>query len=410
MPQESERLRAPAGAAEAPGETEDEPLAAALAAYPAESERYRFCTEALARGDGLPAAEVVKDALSRLGDSLIAIRAGDVLKVHVHTDAPDAVFTYLRSLGHLLTHKAEDMHVQHAVVARAAAAHVALARRPISIVTDSACDLPEAVVRAHGIHVVPLSLVYGDRVLRDGLDIDAEGFVELLRAGEHPGTSQPPPAAFLEGFQRAAADGETVLGVILGASLSGTLASAEAAARRFADAPIRLVDSRGASLLQGLLVLRAAELAEQGQGAGEIAEELGRVRDRSGLFFTVDTFDRLLASGRVSRGKAWLGGLLDVKPILAVDAASRVHAAGRARGRANVLPRMLEHLERSIPTATAGLRFGVVHVGCPDVAESVGAALRTRFGEVEVLAAPATPVLATHLGLGAWGVAYQVTG
>lgn len=399
----------PAAEGETSSLAADAPAAAALAEYSGERERYRFCTEALVRGAHLPSPEGAKGVLRGLGDSLIAIRAGDILKVHVHTDAPEKMFAYLRSLGHLLTHKAEDMRVQHAVVERAAsaaAAHVALARRPISIVTDSACDLPEAVVRAHGIHVVPLGLVFGDRVLRDGLDIDADGFVELLRAGEHPTTSQPPPAAFLEAFGRAAGDGETVLAVILGSTLSGTFASAEAAARRFPDAPVRLVDSLGASLLQGLLVLRAAELAERGRGAAEIAADLGRVRERSGLFFTVHTFDRLIASGRVSRRRAWLGGILDIKPILALDARGRVFPAARARGRDGALARTLELLDRAVPAGSRTVRFGVMHVDSPEMCDRAEAALCEGWPDAEVITGPATPVLATHTGPGAWGIAY----
>jgi len=96
-----------------------------------------------------------------------------VLKIHVHTDEPEEVFAYLRSVGDLVTHKAEDMRAQHAAVERAAGAHVQLARRPVTVVTDSAGDLPEDVVRAHGIHVTPCVLIDGDRELKDGIDITA---------------------------------------------------------------------------------------------------------------------------------------------------------------------------------------------------------------------------------------------
>src|SRR5687768_15103409 len=156
---------------------------------------------------------------------------------------------------------------------------------------DSACDLPDEVVRAHGIHVLPMTLVFGEEALRDRVDIDAETFLKRLRAGDQPTTSQPPPAAFLEYYGRAAEDGETVLAIPVGSSLSGTFASAEVAAKRFDAAPVTLVDSLGASLLQGFLVLRAAELGELGWSVDRIATELTRVRQQSGIFFTVDVFD-----------------------------------------------------------------------------------------------------------------------
>ena len=384
------------------------PAAAATAEFPGAAERFRYCTEALVRGSALPEAAEVSRVLQMHGDSAIVIRSGEVLKVHVHTDEPEAVFAYLRSFGTLATHKAEDMRAQHEAVERAAGGHVQLARRPVVVVSDTACDLPDEIVRAHGIHLVPMSLIYGDAVLRDRVEIDAGSFTARLIAGERATTSQPPPGEFLRVFARAAEDGEQIVGVLVGAALSGTFASGEAAAKQFTGAPVHLVDSRGASLLQGLMALRAAELAELGKPPSEIAAELNRVRDRSGVLFTVDTFEHLLASGRVGRGRAWLGGLLDIKPVLEIDAQARVLPAGRARGRQNVLSLVIRMLEARIPRDVQRLRFGIVHVACADVAQRVRDALVDRWGEREILVNPATPVLATHLGPGAWGVIYFV--
>ncbi len=386
---------------ETPSFTDAEPVASAE--FPADDSGFRFCTEALVRGDALPEEPVVRAALREFGDSLIVIRSGALLKVHIHTDTPDRVFAYLRGVGRLESHKAEDMQAQHDALEHSG---IGVARRPLSIVTDSACDLPEAVVRAHGIHVVPLSLVYEDRVLRDGIDIDADTFVEGLRNGEHPSTSQPPPAAFYDAYQRALDDGEAALGVILAAALSGTLQSAQTAAKRDPD-PIHLVDSRSISVLQGLLVMKAAELAELGWAPEAIAEELHRIRDQSSIFFTVDTFDRLIASGRVSRGRAWLGSLLDIKPILGIDETGAAIPVSKVRGYDALVPKVLELVAERIGDAEA-FRFGVVHVDAPEVAEAIRTALLDRFGERDVLVSPATPVIATHIGRKAWGLAYMV--
>jgi DegV family protein with EDD domain len=199
-----------------------------------------------------------------------------------------------------------------------------------------------------------------------------------------------------------------VVGVILGSSLSGTYASAVAAAGRFHGAPVHLMDSLGASLLQGLLVMKACELAELGRTPQEIVRELGETRRRSGVLFTVDTFDRLLASGRVGRGRALLGSMLSVKPVLALNAEGLVEPVGRAMGMTRARAVLLAELDRRIPPG-AHVRFGVVYVGGRDIVEPVSDALRARFGDdVEILASAATPVLSTHLGLGAWGVAYVV--
>jgi DegV family protein with EDD domain len=384
-------------------------MAAALADFSDTEEQYRFCTEALVRGGELPTQQAAQAVLREYGDSLIVIRSGDVLKVHVHTDEPEEVFAYLRGIGTLATHKAEDMKVQHETIGRSGG-HVRLARRPVGIVTDSAADLPEEVVRAHGIQVVPLSLVDGDDVFRDGIDITATEFHDkLANADTLPTTSQPTTAALLEGFAAAADEAERVVGVFLSSTLSGTIHSAEAAAGRFEQAPLRLVDSLGASLLTGLLVLKGAELAEAGRSADEIGSELERIRARSGILFTVRTFDRMIASGRVGRGKAFIGRSLGLKPIMGMTPDGAVVPFGKAFGVQRARGEMLRVLRQRIQAGAEKIRFGVVHVGMPDIVDEMAAALRAEYGrDVEVLGAPATPVIATHLGIGAWGIAYMV--
>ncbi|HSG07089.1 MAG TPA: DegV family protein [Longimicrobiales bacterium] len=375
--------------------------------YPGASEMYRFCTEALVRGEHLPDQMKVREYLRELGDSLIVIRSDDVLKVHVHTDEPETVFGYLRGVGTLVTHKAEDMQAQHDAVERAGERHVQLARRPITIVTDSASDLSEEIVRAHGIHVTPMALVDGDVTYRDGIDVTAADFHRRLAEDSPlPTTSQPAPAEFLETFSRAAEDGEVVLGVFLGSSLSGAFSSAQAAAGRFHGAPIHLVDSLGISLLEGLLVLKACELAELALPPEDIAAELLRIRAQSDILFTVETFDRLLASGRVGRGRALLGSVLSVKPILGLNGKGKVVPVGKAMGRKRAQAVLLDTIAERLP-ADAKVRFGIIYVGEDDIVEPVTRELQSRYGrDVEILSAPAAAAIATHLGLGAWGVAY----
>lgn len=388
--------------------TEKSALAAGLVEYPDEEEQFRYCTEALVRGDALPEQKAVREVLREMGDSLIVIRSGEVLKIHIHTDEPEDVFDYLRSVGTLATHKAEDMRIQHDALGRGAN-HVTLARRPVSIVTDSAADLPEEVVRAHGIHVVPMSLVDGDKTYRDGIDLTATQFHELLATADSlPTTSQPSPAALIEGFKNAAEEGEAVLAVLVSSTLSGTVAAAEVA-KQNVDASVHVVDSLGNSLLHGLMALKAAELGEVGTSPEEIAEELKRIRKRSGILFTVRTFERMMASGRVSRSKALLGRFLGLKPILGLKPDGKVAPYGKAFGVERAKDELLKLVAAEIGDGVEKVRFGVVHVGMPGIVPEITAKLKARYGDrTEILSAPATPVISTHLGIGAWGLAYLV--
>ena len=363
---------------------------------------FRFCTEVLVRGEQLPPANEVRAALRDFGGSVVVAVAGDILKAHVHTDTPDAVFTYAARWGSVAGTKAEDMRAQHRALGHGP-------RRPVAIVVDSSCDLPDPVLDRHGIHLVPVQVIFGTEVLKDRVELTSDEFYRRLReAKEPPTTSQPTPADFLRALRDARAEADEVLAVILASALSGTFQSCAAAIRASGLDRIHLVDSRSASLGLGLLALRAAELAESGWPAAEIGRELARVRDQSGVFLTVDRFDNLLRSGRVSRGKAWLGTMLDVKPILELDREGRVQPVDRVRGRANLVPRVLQRLRQRLAPHPAALRFGVVHADAPGVAERIRTALLAAFRPREVLVAPVTPALAVHVGPGAWGVIWQV--
>ena len=383
---------------------------ASLMEYPVSQEQFRFCTEALVHGGSLPTQTSVQSRLRSAGDSMIVIRSDRVLKIHIHTDEPEQVFDYLRGLGDLVTHKAEDMRAQHRTIQRAAEGHIQLARRPVSIVTDSAADLSEEILRAHGIHVIPLLLIDGDRSYRAGIDIATEEFHKKLEDdSELPTTSQPSRADITKTYARAAEEGEAVLAVLAASTLSGTFAAGEAAASGFQGANIYMADSLSASVLQGLLVVKACELAELGWQPEEIVREITRVRTQSGILFTVQTLRRLVASGRLGSGQAFLARLLGIKPVLEIDKRGHVTSAGKAVGVTRARSQLMKLVDERIPDGTERMRFGIFHVGMPEIVQPITDELRGRYGNrVEVFAAPATPVIATHLGIGAWGVAYLV--
>lgn len=358
----------------------------------------RFCTQIAIRGERLPTAADVRGALAGKGTSTIVLRAGSVIKVHIHTDAPEAVRDLLAGMGEIVSERFEDT----TDLPR---------RRDVAVVTDSSADLPQQWVEKHGVKVVPLLVVVREETYRDAVDLSAERLRELVgrSTGPHPTTSQPTPREFVERYGAAlAGGGNELLGIFLSSVLSGTYASAVTGLRELpASVRWEAVDSRSTSLGLGLLVVRAVELLDGGMPMVEVAAELRRIRERSNLFFTVDTFDCLLRSGRVGRARAWLGGLLDIKPILSLDAQGRIEPRAIARGREALLPRVLGLLDDALRNAER-YRLGVVHFAAPEMASRITGELRCRYQAVDVLSGPVTAALAVHLGPGAWGVAYQI--
>jgi DegV family protein with EDD domain len=383
------------------GEGVDEPAPAAAVEIAAERD-FQYCTEVLVRGEQLPTGNEVRAAMHTFGGSVVVAVIGDILKIHVHTDTPEAVFTYAARWGRVDATKADDMRAQHRRLAHGD-------RRPVAVVTDSSADLPDPLLDRHHITVVPLQVVFGDETFRDRIDLRPEEFYRRLRASRDlPTTSQPAPADFVRILRDARSEADEVVGVLLSASLSGTFASAQAAVRAAGISGIHLVDSRSASLGVGMLALRGAELAESGWPAHAVAQELERIRAQSGMLLTVDRYDNLLRSGRVSRGKAWLGSMLDVKPVLSLDADGRVVPVDRVRGREQLIPRVLALLERRLTPRPEVVRFGVVHTGAPEAAERVRTALVAAYQPRDCFLTLATGVLGTHVGEGAWAIFYQV--
>jgi uncharacterized protein len=381
----------------------EEELANPAAMMDVAAERdFQFCTEVLVRGEQLPPANEVRAAMHTFGGSVVVAVAGDVLKIHVHTDTPEAVFSYAARWGNVTARKADDMREQHRQLKHQD-------RRPVAIVTDTSADLTDAILDRHQIAMVPLQVMFGDTVFQDRIGLRPAEFYQRLREAKAlPTTSQPTPGDFVRVFRSAREEAEEVVAILLSGALSGTFQAGVTAARVGGVDGIRLVDGRTVSLGLGMLALRAAELAESGWTAEAIVAEVEHLRTRNGLYLTVDTYDNLIRSGRVSRGRAWLGGMLDIKPILSLDAAGRVVPVDRVRGREAVVPRVLALIEKQLTPRPKAVRFGVAHAEAPEVADRLRTALVAAYQPRDCFVALATGVLGTHVGPGAWAVFWQV--
>ncbi len=363
---------------------------------------YQFCTECIIRGEQLPPSNEVRTLLHQFGGSVVVAQIGDILKIHVHTDTPEAVYTAVGKWGTIASRKADDMRAQHRALSHDD-------RRPVAILADSSADLPDAVLDRHRISLIPLQVTFGDTTFRDRVELKPEEFYQKLRGAKAlPTTSQPTPGEFVKAFRSGLAEAEEVVAVLLSGALSGTVQAGQAAVRAGNLEHVELFDSRSASLGLGMLALRAAELAESGWNAKAIVRELERVRSQSGLFLTVDRYENLLRSGRVSKGKAWLAGMLDVKPILSLDPAGRVVPIDRVRGREQLVSRVLQWVDRALTPRPKTVRFGVAHAQSPDTAERLRTALVAAYQPRDCFVSLATGVLGTHAGPGAWAVCYQV--
>lgn len=364
---------------------------------------FQFCTEVLVRGGAFPPTVTLRERLREHGGSIVVLASENLLKVHIHTDNPERIFSMAGEWGVLESTKAEDMREQHRTL------HDESIQR-LALVVDSASDLSDALVDRTGIVVVPMQLTDDVRTYRDRLDIQGHEIYGRMREGDTSfRTSQPPPGAFMRAFEDAGSQADSVLCITISGQLSGTFKAARAAASNLSGTrEVRVFDSRTASLGQGMLALRASELTDEGRSPDEIVAELERIRDQSGALLSFDTLENLVRSGRLGRGRGWIGNLLDVKPIFEIDVPGNVNPIDRVRGREAVLPKVLEHLDRRLSPRPKRLRIGLVHADALEAVEKVRAEVESRYDPYECLVDHVTAAIGIHAGPGAWGLFYQI--
>jgi DegV family protein with EDD domain len=274
---------------------------------------------------------------------------------------------------------------------------------PVAVVTDSTSYLPKEMAEEQGIRVVALEVRLGDRVGREGIDIDAAELSAAL-ADRHLDvqTSRPTPAEFAECY-RAAFDGgaDEVVSVHLSRELSGTWDAARMAAEEVGAGRVHVVDSRSTAMGLGFAVLAAADAARVGAAGAEVAAAAEAVAARCRLFFSVETLDRLRRGGRIGAAAAFVGTALAVKPLLHV-AQGRIVPLEKVRTTARAAQRLVELAVRAAGDGPVDL--AVHHLAAATRAEEVAARLRERLQVARLLVSEVGAVIGAHVGPGLLGV------
>jgi DegV family protein with EDD domain len=284
----------------------------------------------------------------------------------------------------------------------------------VRIVTDSTSDLPPEVARAHGIHVVPVLVLFGDRVYHDGVDLKAKEFYELLEKGPaHPRTNPTPKADFQDVYRSLAAQ-KDVVSVHISEKLSQTVVHAREAAEQGLAlyqemrgqgerVHLRVVDSRNASLGLGMLTLFAARMARRGVEPDAIVDRLEEMRDRIHVLFVVDTLEYLARGGRVGKARAVMGNLLGIKPILGmVD--GEIVPVNRVRGGRAAHPKLVELLREKVDPKRP-VMAAVAHAKAPVWGDRLRGLLEKSFDVKEIVMGEMGPVVVANAGPGTVGVA-----
>jgi DegV family protein with EDD domain len=280
----------------------------------------------------------------------------------------------------------------------------------IRIITDSTCEAPPEVLRHPALTVVPLSVVFGQEALRDGIEITREQFwARLPSANPLPTTSQAAPSDFLSLFEAFTQAGDEVITVVISSKLSGTHSSAVVAYESNPGWAVDVIDSKSISVGLGLLVQEALRMLDAGATRGEITARLLALREQIRLVFVLETLEYLQRGGRIGKAQAFVGTLLKFKPLLGIVDGEVVPVA-RVRSRAKALEAAHELLVQQVEARGANVRMALTNALSPEEAWTMGARLSKAFETADFFVADLGPVIGVHVGPGTVGAAVMAAG
>lgn len=278
----------------------------------------------------------------------------------------------------------------------------------IALVTDSTTYMPPELVKKYNISVAPQVLIWGDQTYKDGVDIESsEFFTRLKTAKTMPTTSQVAVISFQEIFQDLVRKGYEVLALLISSKLSGTVQSAMQARDLMSSAreKVNVVDSQSVAMALGFQVLAVARALENGASLKDAIALAEKSHQYTGVFFAVDTLEFLHRGGRIGSAQRFIGTMLNMKPILAIQD-GRVEGIERIRTKSKAHDRVLELVVENVAGRTP-VRLATLHANAGEEAKALLSRAEQVLNPVESIFTEVSPTVGTHAGPGTVGLAFM---
>ncbi|PDM39221.1 MULTISPECIES: DegV family protein [unclassified Geobacillus] len=275
-----------------------------------------------------------------------------------------------------------------------------------AIVTDSTAYIPKEVRDKLRIHMIPLSVSFGAETYREEIDISTEQFYDKVKQHkELPTTSQPAVGEFVKLFTSLRDEGyDAVISIHLSSGISGTYQGALTAGNMVDGLQVYAYDSEISCMAQGFYTIEAAKMALDGKTPEEIIARLDEVKKTLRAYFMVDDLSHLQRGGRLTGAQAFIGGLLQIKPLLHFENKVIVPFE-KIRTRKKAVKR-IEELFAEDAAKRVPLKAAIIHANRPDEAEQWKQELSSKYPHVEFMVSYFGPVIGTHLGEGALGLTW----
>lgn len=272
----------------------------------------------------------------------------------------------------------------------------------IALLTDSACDLPKEFIERFCIKVLPLSVIYPDKIYQDRITIEPQEVYDRM-PDEIPTTSMPTPHEITSILEEIRNEGFThVLAVHLSSGLSGTYEAVRMVAQEFEDLVINVFDTRTLSIATGWMVLEAARDIASGLSFQKIIDNLHQIQLRVKVYYVLETLEYLRRGGRIGAVAAMLGQFLHLKPIISVNQEGKYFTYAKARGRQKSIEKLAEIVEKAVQSGP--IKLAVMHGGAREEFQRLLEKLQHLPNIKELIASDISPALGVHTGPGLLGV------
>jgi len=364
-----------------------------------EEVEFRYCTEAIIRDTSISQHDLM-ELLNNYGNSTVVAGSDKMRRLHVHTNDPADLFFKLKDFGTITFQKAEDMVRQSESVFKR--------KYNIALVADSTCDLAEDIIDNYQIHILPVTISFGENNYLDKVTLKPDQFYKLLETSPHyPKSSQVNEKSFFNLYSHLASHYDSVIAVNLSDKLSGTFHTSQRAAQmvsREFNKPVTVLNSKGISGSIGLLVLRIAQSIEKGFSHEQIIEMSEKWIAETRIYVTVSTLKYLIRGGRLSYTKGLLARMLHVSPIVSLDETGKAEVFDKTFSNRSSMEKVLKHIRKDL-SGRSLWNYIVMHANNPESAAWYSARMEDITGKKPASVVNISPIIGANAGVGAAAVA-----
>jgi DegV family protein with EDD domain len=360
---------------------------------------FRYCTEALIKNSSVD-SKTLRSTLEKYGNSIVVAGSDRMRRIHLHTNTPAELFNDLRNTGTLAFQKADDMVRQSDVVYNR--------KWKIALVTDSTCDLEQELIDNYQINMLPVNISFGENHYLDKITIRPEQFYTLLEENkDYPKSSQVNEKTFTNIYSHLASHYDSIISVHLSDKLSGTFSSSQKASLAISkefNKPISSVNSKNLSGALGLITLRIAHAIEAGYSHDQIVAMSEKWIENVRIYVSVKDIKYLIRGGRLSAAKGLIARILNVNPIVSIDASGKAIVFDKAFNQKANMEKVMGHIRKAVQEKTIW-NYIVLHANNPEASQWYTEKMEALCMKTPVSVVNISPTIGANAGIGAAAVA-----